>query len=209
MTNPIEIPNQIPAIVLSHAVLFPNSLLPLHIFEEKYRDMLADCLQGERFFGVAHALPIMNPDLVIPDIAPVMGVGVIRACVTREDGTLDLILQGLARVQIEGEIEGTAYRIFQTELLQTQVEDAVQVKALSDKLKEMAHALSDQGYQLSQQMDQYLKNVDDPEIIGDMMASAFVEHPWLRQEILDTATLDDRLELVLAAMQALMDQAAG
>lgn len=209
MSDPIEIPNEIPAIVLSHAVLFPNSLLPLHIFEEKYRGMLADCLQGNRIFGVAHILPLPNPAQPISDVAQVMGIGVIRACVGRPDGTSDLILQGLARVQILGEVESDPYRIFETQLLRTEIEDEQRVFGLCEKLKDVARSLSDQGFRLSHQMDAYLKNVEDPEIIGDMMASAFIEHPWLRQEILDTVTLDARLELILAALQALADQAAG
>ena len=49
----IEIPTEVPVMALSNAVLFPHSLLPLHIFEPRYRDMLAHSLDGDRMFSVA------------------------------------------------------------------------------------------------------------------------------------------------------------
>ncbi len=204
MSLPLEIPRELPVIVLSQAVLFPNSLLPLHIFEERYRAMLKASLGGPRIFGVAQTLEWSDPSLPVPDLAGVMGIGVIRACVERPEGTSDLILQGLARVRIVGETQSEPFRILQVEPVATVVADEAQTVVLANLLREQSRALSEHGYRVPSQMEQYLAGVQDPEIIGDLLASAFVENPDTRQEILETEDLESRLEIILAAMREII-----
>lgn len=197
----MEIPNEIPIIVLPQAVLFPNSLLPLHIFEPRYRAMLAASLGGPRIFGVAQTLEWADPALPVPDLAEIMGIGVIRACVERLEGTSDLILQGLTRVQIIGETQSEPFRVVEIESVSTDVTDSVQTRLLAAQLREQSRALRQRGYQMPPKMDQYLDSIEDPEVVGDLMAAAFVEEPDIRQEILETSDLESRLEIVLAAMR--------
>jgi Lon protease-like protein len=83
----IEIPTEVPVMALANAVLFPHSLLPLHIFERRYRDMLADSLDGDRMFSVALMKKGIEEAVEIEDLCPVAGVGLIRACVGNENGT--------------------------------------------------------------------------------------------------------------------------
>lgn len=202
-STPLQIPNEIPIIVLSQTVLFPNSLLPLHIFEQRYCDMLAASLGGPRIFGVAQSNEWNDPTLVVPNLAEIMGIGVIRACVGRPDGTSDLILQGLSRVKIIGETQSEPFRIVEIESLSTEIGDVERVQMLAKTLCEQSRALSEHGYTMPRQMDQYMANIQDPEIIGDLMAAAFVEDPEIRQEILETIDLESRLEIILAAMRLL------
>lgn len=203
MDTPLEIPSEIPIIVLSHAVLFPNSLLPLHIFEDRYRAMLRSSLDGPRIFGVAQNLEWGDPQQPVPDLAPIMGIGVIRACVERSEGMSDLILQGLARVQIVGETQSDPFRTVQIKAVTTEVSNPAQTQILADQLREQSRALRQRGYQMPQKMDQYLESVENPEVIGDLMAAAFIQDPEVRQEVLETSDLESRLEIVLAAMKDL------
>ena len=203
MDTPLEIPSEIPIIVMPQAVLFPNSLLPLHIFEERYRAMLSTALNGPRIFGVAQNLEWGDPEQPVPDLAPIMGIGVIRACVGRPEGTSDLILQGLTRVQIVGETQSEPFRTVRIKAVPTEIGDTTQTQILADQLREQSRALRQRGYQMPQKMDQYLESVDDPEVIGDLMAAAFIQDPEIRQEILETSDLESRLEIVLAAIKDL------
>ncbi len=203
MDTPLEIPSEIPIIVLPQAVLFPNSLLPLHIFEPRYRAMLEASLGGPRIFGVAQTLDWGDPALPVSDLAEIMGIGVIRACVERSEGTSDLILQGLARVQIIGEKQSEPFRIVEIESVVTEVSDQQRVRELAATLRAQSGVLRQRGYHMPQKMDQYLESIEDPEIIGDLMAAAFIENPDVRQEILETSDLESRLEIVLAAMKKL------
>ena len=83
---------------LPNATLFPQALLPLYIFEPRYRQMLADALHSNRMFSVA----MQKPGSTRETPSPVAGLGLIRVSVGHRDGTSHLILQGLARVELEG-----------------------------------------------------------------------------------------------------------
>ena len=83
--------------VLPGAVLIPNAMLPLHIFEPQYRAMLRWCLERDRLFCLALGSP-GEMEAGPEHFAAIGGIGLVRACVGVEDGTSNLILQGLARV---------------------------------------------------------------------------------------------------------------
>ena len=81
----IEIPTEVPVMPLANAVLFPHSLLPLHIFERRYRDMLTDSLAGDRMFSVALMKKGIEEAVEIEDLCPVAGVGLdTSVCWKRE-----------------------------------------------------------------------------------------------------------------------------
>ena len=97
----IEIPREVPVMTLSQTVLFPQAMMPLFIFEPRYREMLSNILEEDRIFAVA-ALDERNKDAELLETPYSMaGVGVVRACKQNPDGTSNLILQGLARVELE------------------------------------------------------------------------------------------------------------
>jgi len=84
---------------LPGAVLFPHALLPLYIFEDRYRDMLEHALQRDRMFSVTLIKPSCPEWRAPEDFFHLATVGLIRACVGRGDGTSNLVLQGLHRVR--------------------------------------------------------------------------------------------------------------
>ena len=92
---------------LPNATLFPQALLPLYIFEPRYRQMLADALHSNRMFSVAMQKPGTSRET--PE--PVAGLGLIRVSVGHKDGTSHLVLQGLARVELEKAVRYKPYRV--------------------------------------------------------------------------------------------------
>src|SRR6185436_8204059 len=92
----MEFPDRAGVMILSGACLFPQALLPLFIFEPRYRRMLEATLNGHRMFVVAMA----RPDVSRESPLPVAGLGLVRASVQNDDGTSNLVLQGLTRVRL-------------------------------------------------------------------------------------------------------------
>ena len=113
----MNLPDQVAVMPLPNAILFPRVMLPLYIFEPRYKLMLADCLKGDRMFAVA----LLRPDQSAQPY-PIASVGVIRTCVGRPDGTANLILEGIARVQIVDYVKLRPYRLARIELLESFVE---------------------------------------------------------------------------------------
>ena len=74
---PVLIPGKTPLMILSNATLFPSAILPLNIFEPRYRMMLSDVLESHRMFAIAMRRPGTRREVPIP----VACLGVVRVCV--------------------------------------------------------------------------------------------------------------------------------
>src|SRR5260370_35000922 len=103
----MELPNEVPVMTLPSATLFPQALLPLYIFEPRYRQMLADTLKAGRMFSVAMQKPGRGRETP----CPVAGLGLIRVSVDHQDGTAHLILQGPTRVGLPRTVPFHPYRV--------------------------------------------------------------------------------------------------
>src|SRR5437899_10056830 len=129
----MKITVEVPVVTVPNAPLFPQALLPLYIFEPRYRQMLRDALHSNRMFSVA----MQRPGTTRETPAPVAGLGLIRASVGHRDGTSHLILQGIARVGLEETVRYKPYRIQRIRPLQTPPCDTVKVDALVAKVREL------------------------------------------------------------------------
>src|ERR1043166_9729191 len=137
----MKIPLEVPVMTLPNATLFPQALLPLYVFEPRYRQMLADALHSNRMFSVAMQRPGSGRE--IP--SPVAGLGLIRVSVGHKDGTSHLILQGLARVELEEAVRYKPYRVQRIRPLQSPPCDNVKVDALVAKVRELLEERIDLG----------------------------------------------------------------
>jgi Lon protease-like protein len=187
---------------LPNAVLFPHSLLPLHIFEARYRQMLDYCLNGDRMFSVALQKPGISEASEIEDLYPVAGIGLIRACVGADDGTSNLILQGLARVRLLEWEQEEPFPIARIELIETSPGDSVEAYALSAKLKELCQHLQSVGMAIPANLKEHLRRLDEPEIVGDVIAAAFVGEPAERQRLLQISDICQRLRALIQLLRS-------
>jgi Lon protease-like protein len=183
--------------VLANAVLFPHSLLPLYIFETRYRQMLAHCLNGDRMFSLGLLRDgITEPDS-LEDIWPVAGVGLIRACVGNDDGTSNLVLQGLTRVRLLDLVQDQPFRIAKVELLQPSGGNAIEAEALCVKVKELCTQIQKLGLQLPANLMDQIDRIDEPDILADVVSAAFINEARPRQQLLEISEVPDRLRLLI------------
>jgi len=95
------IPSEVPVMTLGGTVLFPQAMMPLFIFEPRYKEMLSDVLNNDRIFAVA-TLDERNEDAPHSETPySIAAIGVVRACKKNPDGSSNLVLQGLARVELK------------------------------------------------------------------------------------------------------------
>jgi Lon protease-like protein len=197
MDQPIMLPDQVPVMPLPGALLFPHALLPLHIFEPRYQQMLAHALREHRMFSVALIKPQRSQWESTADFFHVAGVGLIRACVGRGDGTSNLILQGLRRVQFTGFEQSAPFPVARIEPLESESSSTVETDALGAKVIELYSRLKKAGRQLPEKVDKYLAHLSDMEMLADLMAATFVNDPQRRQQLLEELSLNQRLRLVI------------
>ncbi|MEO8432013.1 MAG: LON peptidase substrate-binding domain-containing protein [Acidobacteriota bacterium] len=106
---------QIPLFPLPGVVLLPGTLLPLHIFEPRYREMVAHALAGDRTIGMA----LLKADLEIDGgrspIHAIGGAGEIVDSERLDDGRYNILLEGRFRYRVVSETPGTPFRIAEVE----------------------------------------------------------------------------------------------
>lgn len=211
---------------LPSATLFPQALLPLYIFEPRYRQMLTDMLQSSRMFIVAMQKPGCSRE--IP--CRVAGLGLIRASVAHGDGTSHLILQGLTRVQLGETIKYKPYRVQSVSHLSTPSVDSVQMDALLAKVYELVQVRMTLGdipfpthvFQKDPQSGalksacpqedtvspvvEYLESLNDPEQVADMVACSLLQGAVEKQIILETVDLRQRLKHLIHFLMTEIDQ---
>ena len=195
---------------LPGAVLFPHALLPLYIFEPRYRAMLEHALAQHRMFCVA----LINANRAewssLDDFRPTATVGLIRACVGRTDGTSNLILQGLQRVRFAGFLQAKPFPIAEIEPLESEPADSlVQSEALGAKVLDLYEKFKGSGRQFPVKVDRYLADLSDPEMLADLMAATFVSDPFRRQQLLEELSVNQRLRLVIRYLNEESGNAAG
>jgi len=101
----------LPLFPLPNVVLFPNVFLPLHIFEPRYREMIADAVASDRIIGMVLLCPGWERDYEgRPPIYPVGCSGVMTHVERLGDGRYNLVLRGLERFRIVEEDHGLSYR---------------------------------------------------------------------------------------------------
>ncbi len=216
----MELPNMVPVMTLPSATLFPQALLPLYIFEPRYRQMLADMLKADRMFSVA----MQKPGKQRETPCEVAGLGLIRVSVGHQDGTSHLILQGLARVELVETVRTKPYRMASIRPLHA----APSTEASTDALVAKVHELVDERIRLGpfpfpfsaykqasstkkksgppkfsgKDVLKYLESLQDPDQIADLVSCALLPGATERQTILETVPIEARLKHLIHFLMA-------
>jgi ATP-dependent Lon protease len=189
-------PDEVPVITLPEVAFFPQALLPLHIFEPRYRQMLSDVLASDRLFAVAGLDPRRAgaPGQVEPPHR-IAGIGIVRACQKNGNGTSNLLLQGLCRVEIQGIVGDEPYRRIRVRALTSEPgAPAAENRRLRAELARLLR-LKFKLDETTAEMTGLLKTIEDPETFVDVAAFSLCESPVLKQKLLETLDVHDRLEL--------------
>jgi Lon protease-like protein len=139
----------LPLFPLPNVVLFPGVFLPLHIFEPRYREMVADALLGDRLIGMVLLKPGWESDYQgRPAVFPVGCSGVITHVERLEDGRFNIVLRGLERFRIVEENGERTYRRAVTQTLSesAHVEDRASLMHQRARLETLLSAIVDRNH---------------------------------------------------------------
>lgn len=200
----MTLPDDVPVMTLPNTIFFPQALMPLHIFEPRYRHMLRDVLASNRLFAVtALNMGLMNKAGQFEPPHRVGSLGIVRACQKNADGTSNLLLQGLCRVEVVEILRDEPYRRIRVRALASQPgASAVENDALRRDLARLLRLKSKLSETGSKEMAAFLKSVDDPEAFVDIAAFSLCEDSALKQRLLETLDVHQRLELFGARLRA-------
>lgn len=206
---------RVPIFPLPEVVFFPETVLPLHVFEPRYRQMVADCLAADGWMGVVMLRAGWEKDYQgRPPVQTIAGVGEIIQAEMLADGRYNILLHGRSRIRILAEEppEGRLYRVARAERLEEEGPKADD-RTFGARLQELRAAHARLLVALGQ---------SHPDVVGrltvagatpgaaiDRIVSAVVPDAEVRQRLLEAVDVSDRLDLAVEALGELLTMVAG
>lgn len=190
----------LPVFPLADVTLFPGAIMPLHIFEGRYRAMIRRSLETHRCLAMAR---LLEPARQLADdvpFDPVAGLGVIAQAVELPDGRFHLLVQGRARVTLhELPFEAPFRRAAATVRACVPGIEAGDLTAIDTLARGFGNALVRLNPALRLELPS-LEVGGDEEGYLDALAAAFVAEPDARQAILAEPRLSHRATLLLRSL---------
>jgi hypothetical protein len=210
----------VPLFPLPGVVLFPRAVLPLHIFEDRYRAMTADALGSDKVIAMALLKPGWEKSYYgRPAIEPVVCVGRILSHEILHDGKYNFLLQGVQRARIIRENGGgaggggsgagsgddeTPYRTAQLEPLEETPAPEIELEEERRRLHELFMTTPLGGIGAGRQFRQIVKAPLPTPVIADLAAFTFLEDVPLKQSLLGDVDVRHRVGRTVAALQQLV-----
>jgi Lon protease-like protein len=205
----VRLPKEIAVMPLPNAILFPRVLLPLHIFEPRYKQMLADCLADERMFAVALLRRGWENEGDNPVPYPIASIGVVRTSVIRPDGSSNLILEGVARVRICEYVKLLPYLVGRIEPLKSTEELAKTPReSLMKAVRQLAQARARAGAKLPRSVLSALRSIKNTGYLSDLVSYTLLDDYYDKQVMLETLDIDERLDKLVALLHKKVDRFA-
>jgi len=195
---------------LPNCVLLPGGLLPLHVFEPRYRELTRDCLASHHLMGVARLRPGYESTYYgKPPVYERLGVGRIICSEELPDGRFAILLRGVARVEIARELEAKrAYRLVHAQLLDDATCDATDVTDTHHRLISLCDRLAEVIDQGGAQLRDLVRSVEAPGACADAVAAALIMDTEVRQELLEACDPMVRLQRTLGHVSHLLCELA-
>ncbi len=195
---------KVPLFPLSTAVLFPRVFMPLHIFEPRYRAMLADALQGSKRIAMGLLSPREG------EVHGICGVGLIVRHESLPDGRSNIMLLGEIRARILTQEKTGPYLTARVERLAEVAPETAPGRAALQRLEAFLREafrtrFHGEGERL---LAQLLKQGLDPGALADFAASVLLPDPLARQGILETLDVLQRVERLCTLVSAKTRRAA-
>ncbi len=205
MEQPQEIPRddltELPLFPLNNVVLFPGMKLPLHIFEERYKEMIGRCSEAGSPFGVL----LIKEGQEVGEPAEPFTVGTtarITDLQSMEDGRMNIFTEGEQRFRVVETVQQTPYLVGLVQFLEEELGDVAPV--LVEEIRQEYVGFLTHQATIAGGWNSRVDVTDEPrQLFWDVMSSlsSSVEVPKeLRQRLLESATTQHRLEQVLPVL---------
>jgi len=197
----LEIPSTLPVLPLKETVIFPQSVSPLAIGQDRSVKLVDDVLEGERMLAL---VTVKNPDADSPgwdDLYEVGTAAVVHKMIRVPDGTLRILVQGIGRIRLTGRAQDEPYLLGDFEEVPDEVEETPELEALTRSVQtEFGRLISLVPY-LPSELELAAANVDDPSALSHLVASTLRLKTPEKQALLEQRDVSARLRDVLRILK--------
>jgi ATP-dependent Lon protease len=195
--RPLSIPGDLPVLPLRDTVLFPNSFMPLAVAREASVRLIDEATTSGRMIGVFTQREASIEEPMLEDLYPIGTATHIHKMFKLPDGSLRLIVQGLARVRLERIVQTRPYLRGAVTAADESLrdEDHLEIDALQRNIKSNFQQVVSLSPVLSDDLQALAANITDPGKLADFIASSLttIGTP-VKQEVLDTLDIRARMD---------------
>jgi len=190
----------LPLFPLPNVVLFPNVFLPLHIFEPRYREMVADAIMGDRMIGMVLLRPGWEQDYEgRPPVYPIGCSGLMTHVEQLTDGRYNIVLRGFECFRVVAEDQSLKYRRATIERLTERPMDGNDRAAIRRQRAKLETMLS--GSHESKAVDPKIPSAMGDEDLVNALAQYLDLEPLEKQALLEHHSLRTRAESLVELLE--------
>jgi uncharacterized protein len=196
----------VPLFPLPNVVLFPRAVLPLHIFEDRYKAMTADVLAGNRLIAMALLRPGWEKDYYqAPAIEQVVCVGEILSWEQLPDGKYNFLLQGRTRARVISESKWKGYRVGELTALAESPTLEIDLEQQRSRLIDLFSAAPFGALPIARQFRELLNGPIPTEAIADLAAFNLLEDIPMKQKLLEDMDIPHRIGRIVEELRTVAE----
>jgi len=193
----LEFPAALPVLPLKETVVFPQSMTPLAIGQERSVRLIDDVVAGDRLLALITAKDASLDAPSWDDIYDVGTVALVHKMIKVPDGTLRILVQGIDRIKLEHRLDTEPYLLGEFSALPDVLIETPEIEALTRNVQGLFARIIGLAPYLPEELQLAAANVDDPSALCHLVASTLrTIKTEERQEILEEVNVEQRLRLV-------------
>jgi Lon protease-like protein len=200
---------RLPLFPIQDIVLFPDSIIPLHVFEARYRKMVRDVLGSNRLVAISLQLEKENlEDGSAARVASIASVGELVLAQELPDGRFNLVVRGRARIGIDEELPSDEpYRLIAAhEIPDDPSSEANDLSDADAALRALVGGLAESIPDGGELLKHVAAAQDTPAALANVIAASLIADAKARQRLLETTDVFERLERLSNEVVALIER---
>jgi ATP-dependent Lon protease len=196
-----DVPDVLPVLPLKETVVFPEAMTPLAIGQERSMRLVEDVVSGEQ--RMLALVAVRDPEIEIPGWDELYEIGtaaVVHKMIRVPDGTLRILVGGIARIKLERRVGDEPYLIGEFAPLPDVLVESREVEALTRNVQNMFSRVIGLVPYLPEELQIAAANVEDPSALCHLVASTLRIKTDEKQRILELVDVEERLRTVSALL---------
>jgi ATP-dependent Lon protease len=199
-TEELTFPATLPVLPLKDTVVFPESVTPLAIGQERSIKLVENVVSGDRVLAL---VTVKNPDAEQPgwdDLYEVGTAAVIHKMIKVPDGTLRILVQGVQRIKLDRQVQDDPYLMGEFIELPDELTEKPEVEALTRNVQNLFGRVIGLVPYLPEELQIAAANVDDPSALCNLVASTLRLKTEEKQRLLELTDIEARLRDISAIL---------